>query len=109
MAIGVAVAFAGVVPKWFCFVCPIVLGLLAPLVINAGVGEAADLACKAMQLPDNECVDLWLSALALGMVLSLLSAIPIFKVCRLYECAHPGNTTVGTAPASAFTDSMTVM
>ena len=59
-ATGAALAFsASVVPKWFCFVCPIVLGLLAPLLINAGVGEAADAACKAMQLPDDECVDLW--------------------------------------------------
>jgi hypothetical protein len=59
-AAGVALAFGlSVVPKWFCFVCPIVLGLLAPLLINAGVGEAADMACKAMQLPDDECVDLW--------------------------------------------------
>jgi hypothetical protein len=33
------------------------------------------------------------AALALGMVLSLLSAIPIYRVCRLYECAHPGNAT----------------
>jgi len=59
MAVGVAAAFAASVPKWFCFACPIVLGLLAPLVINAGVGEAANLACQAMQLPDDECVDLW--------------------------------------------------
>lgn len=58
-AAGVAVAFAAAVPKWFCFVCPIVLGLLAPLVINAGVGEAASMACQAMKLPDDECVDLW--------------------------------------------------
>ncbi|WIA29033.1 hypothetical protein OEZ86_011547 [Tetradesmus obliquus] len=92
-AAGAALAFSvSVVPKWFCFVCPIVLGLLAPLLINAGVGEAADAACKAMQLPDDECVDLWFTALALGMVLSLLSAIPIFKVCRMYECAHHNAT-----------------
>jgi hypothetical protein len=32
------------------------------------------------------------TALGLGMVLSLLSAIPIFKVCRLYKCAHPNAT-----------------
>jgi hypothetical protein len=59
-AAGVALAFSlSVMPKWFCFVCPIVLGLLAPLLINAGVGEAADMACKALQLPDDECVDIW--------------------------------------------------
>jgi hypothetical protein len=56
---GITAAFVGAVPKWFCFVCPIVLGLLSPLLINAGVGEAADLACKALKLPDDECVDLW--------------------------------------------------
>jgi hypothetical protein len=54
-----AAAVVAAVPKWFCFVCPIVLGLLSPFVINAGVSEAADLACKALQLPDDECVDLW--------------------------------------------------
>jgi len=58
-AAGIMAAFVAVVPKWFCFVCPIVLGLLAPLVINAGVGEAAELACQALQLSDEECVDLW--------------------------------------------------
>lgn len=58
-AAGIAAAFVTTVPRWFCFVCPIVLGLLSPLIINAGVGEAADLACKAMQLPDDECVNLW--------------------------------------------------
>lgn len=55
----VAAAAMAAVPKWFCFVCPIVLGLLSPLIINAGVSEAADLACRALQLPDDECVDLW--------------------------------------------------
>lgn len=58
-AAGLAAAFLATVPKWFCFVCPIVLGLLSPLVINGAVGEAADMACKAMQLPDDECLDLW--------------------------------------------------
>lgn len=39
------------------------------------------------------------AALGLGMILALLSAIPIYKVCRLYECAHPGppNSTAATA------------
>ncbi|KAF6266791.1 hypothetical protein COO60DRAFT_1697256 [Scenedesmus sp. NREL 46B-D3] len=97
-AAGATLAFSlSVVPKWFCFVCPVMLGLLAPLLINAGVGEAADMACKTMQLPDDECVDLWFTALGLGMVLSLLSAIPIFKVCRLYECAHPNATAAAVA------------
>lgn len=59
VGVGVATVFVGAVPRWFCFVCPIVLGLLAPLVINAGVGGAAELACKTLQLPDDECVDLW--------------------------------------------------
>lgn len=34
------------------------------------------------------------TALGLGMILSLLSALPIYKVCRLYECAHPGPSAV---------------
>lgn len=37
------------------------------------------------------------TALALGMILSLLSAIPIYKVCRLYECAHPGPSSTAIA------------
>ena len=33
-----------------------------------------------------------LAALGLGFVLALASAIPIFLVCRLRECAHPNKT-----------------
>ncbi|KAF8072842.1 hypothetical protein HT031_000502 [Scenedesmus sp. PABB004] len=86
-------AGAGAVPRWWCFACPAVLGLLAPLAINAAVGAAASEACRALDLDDAECVDLWLGALFVGMVLSLLSAVPIFKVCRLAECAHANATT----------------
>lgn len=47
------------VPLWFCVACPAVLGLLAPLVINAGLGALADAACRHWQLPSDECNDLW--------------------------------------------------
>ena len=47
------------VPIWFCVACPAVLGLLAPLVINAGLGALADAACRHWQLPAEECNDLW--------------------------------------------------
>ncbi len=47
------------VPLWFCVACPAVLGLLAPLVINAGLGALADTACRHWQLPAEECNDLW--------------------------------------------------
>jgi hypothetical protein len=47
------------VPIWFCVACPAVLGLLAPLVINAGLGALADTACRHWQLPAEECNDLW--------------------------------------------------
>jgi hypothetical protein len=36
VAVGLAASFAAAVPRWLCFACPIVLGLLAPLIINAG-------------------------------------------------------------------------
>lgn len=47
------------VPLWFCVACPAVLGLLAPLVINAGLGALADTACQHWQLPPDSCNDLW--------------------------------------------------
>ena len=39
-----------------------VRGLLAPLVINAGLGALADAACRHWQLPAEECNDLWCGA-----------------------------------------------
>lgn len=40
-AVAIAGAFAGGPPLWFCVLCPTVLGLLAPLAINFGLGGAA--------------------------------------------------------------------
>jgi hypothetical protein len=71
---------------WWCFACPIVLGLLAPFVINSGLTAAAEQLCAALQLPAAECSDLWWSAFALAMVLSLGSAVLIVYVCRLPDC-----------------------
>lgn len=44
--------------------------------------------CSHMHLPDEQCFDLMLGILAVAMVLSLASALPIFKVCRMYQCEH---------------------
>ncbi len=41
-------------------------------------------------LPDDQCFDLLVGALGLGFVLALASAIPIFFVCRLKDCANRG-------------------
>jgi len=87
-AAAVAASAAAAPPLWFCFVCPVVLGLLAPLVINYGLGEAATAACDAWKLDDQACVDLFVTALGVGLFLSLMSAWPIFRVCRMYECSH---------------------
>lgn len=73
-------------PLWWCLTCPIVLGLLAPFVINFGLAAAAEQLCAALQLPAEECSDLWWGAFALAMVLSLGSAVPIVYVCRLPDC-----------------------
>lgn len=56
-----ALSFAAVssVPFWWCVVCPIVLGLLAPFVFNFGLTAAAEELCATMQLPAQECNDLW--------------------------------------------------
>lgn len=73
-------------PLWWCLTCPIVLGLLAPFVINFGLTAAAEQLCAALQLPSEECSDLWWGAFALAMVLSLGSAVPIVYVYRLPDC-----------------------
>lgn len=87
-AAAVAIAVLPSVPLWFCIACPVVLGLLAPIIINFGLGEVMGAVCSHYQLPDEECFDLMLGVLAVGYLLSLASAWPIFKVCRLYECSH---------------------
>ncbi|KAK9832820.1 hypothetical protein WJX81_004405 [Elliptochloris bilobata] len=87
-AAAAAAALATAVPLWFCIACPVVLGLLAPLVLNAGCAAAAEAACKHYKLPDEDCATLWYGAFAVAMVLSLASAIPIVYVCRLPECGR---------------------
>lgn len=77
---------AGQMPVWFCIACPTVLGLVAPFIFNFGLTSAADALCHQMQLPGQECQDLWWGAFALAMVLSLGSAIPIVYICRLPDC-----------------------
>ena len=37
----------------------VVLGLLAPLVLNAGCAVAAEAACEHYKLPDADCAQLW--------------------------------------------------
>ncbi|MEW5298553.1 MAG: hypothetical protein WDW36_001664 [Sanguina aurantia] len=91
--IAIAGAFAGGPPLWFCILCPTLLGLLAPLAINFGLGGAAGQVCQRLALDDDACFDLFLGALGLGMVLSLASAVPIFFVCRLQQCARGTNAT----------------
>ncbi len=44
-------------------------------------GEAAELACEKLSLDSAACMDLFVGALGVAMVLSLLCAVPIFKVC----------------------------
>ncbi len=39
LALAVSAAFAAAPPLWFCVVCPAVLGLLAPLLINIGLNQ----------------------------------------------------------------------
>lgn len=94
-AVAVPAAFAAVAPPlWFCITCPAVLGLLAPLLINVGLNQAAGLLCTQMQLSDDQCFDLLVGSLGLGFVLSLASAIPIFYVCKLAQCAQRNGTAV---------------
>lgn len=89
-AIGVAIAYQ--VPLWFCIACPVVLGMLAPFVVNGGLALLASAACSHWQLPAEECNDLWYGVFAAGMVLSLASAIPIVFICKLPQCAHRQQT-----------------
>ncbi|GAX86300.1 hypothetical protein CEUSTIGMA_g13712.t1 [Chlamydomonas eustigma] len=87
--------FATSPPLWFCLLCPAVLGLIAPLAINLGLFELAGIICSRLQLDDTQCFDLMLGALGVGFVLALAASIPIFFVCRLMECAHRTNTSIG--------------
>lgn len=92
--VAITVVFSAAPPLWFCLTCPVVLGLAAPLLINFGLGALAGELCNVLHLSDDQCFDFWLGALGLGFVLSLASAVPIFMVCRLYECEHRNDTTV---------------
>jgi hypothetical protein len=96
-AAGVAAALVGAAaaalaapapPLWFCLLCPAVLGLLAPFVLNWGLTSAAEELCAALALPAGDCADLWWAAFALALVLSLGAALPIVYACHLPECAH---------------------
>lgn len=86
--VAVAAAFASAVPMWFCLACPAVLGLALPLAINMGLGELVNLACDHFRLSPEQCLDLGVGALAVGFVLAMASALPIFKVCKMYQCSH---------------------
>lgn len=55
---GVAAAFATAVPFWYCVMCPVVLGLVAPLVVNYGLGEVTNIICQHYNLDTQECFDL---------------------------------------------------
>ncbi|KAI8470637.1 MAG: hypothetical protein J3K34DRAFT_521191 [Monoraphidium minutum] len=102
--LGAAAAALAAPPVWFCIACVAAMGLLAPLVINYLVGEAAQIACERLSLDTQECLDLFVAALGVALVLSLLSVVPIYPVCRLAECAHPGGGASrprGGAPTAA--------
>jgi hypothetical protein len=86
-------------PLWWCFVCPIALGLLAPLAINFGLTAAAEQVCSALQLPTQDCNDLWWAAFAAAMVLSLASAVPIVYICHLPDCVKRRTAVNGTGTA----------
>ncbi|KAG2425529.1 hypothetical protein HXX76_013573 [Chlamydomonas incerta] len=87
VAAALPAAFAAAPPLWFCILCPSVLGLVAPLAINIILNQVAGALCLQLHLTDDQCFDVLLGALGAGFVLSLASAIPIFFVCRLPECA----------------------
>ncbi|GLI62727.1 hypothetical protein VaNZ11_005456, partial [Volvox africanus] len=93
LAAALPAAFAAAPPLWFCILCPSVLGLLAPLVINLALNQVAGLLCSQLHLTDDVCFDVLLGALGAGFVLSLGSAVPIFFLCRLPECAGRNVTT----------------
>jgi hypothetical protein len=59
VAPAIAAAIAAAPPFWFCVACPIVLGLLAPLVINFGLAALAQQVCDHFSMDATECFDLW--------------------------------------------------
>ncbi|PSC70938.1 hypothetical protein C2E20_5704 [Micractinium conductrix] len=101
-AAAVALMVAGPIPLWWCIACPLVLGMLAPFVLNYGLTAAAEELCAQLQLPDQACTDLWWGAFALALMLSLGAAVPIVYVCRLPECGrHLGMAAAAGAAAVA--------
>lgn len=98
----VTLILASQLPLWWCLACPITLGLLAPFVFNFGLTSAAEQLCAVMQLPSDECADLWWGAFALALVLSLGAAVPIVYVCRLPDCVkHAVMKTAAVAVGAA--------
>ncbi|KAL4428293.1 hypothetical protein ABPG75_002382 [Micractinium tetrahymenae] len=95
-ASAVVLLMAGPTPLWWCITCPIVLGMLAPFIFNYGLTAAAEALCAQLQLPVDTCNDLWWSAFALALALSLGAAIPIVYICKLPECGR----RVGAAAAA---------
>lgn len=85
-AIAVSVAVGYQVPLWFCVACPVVLGLLAPLIINAGAGAVANAACEHYKLPDADCAELWC---ALQFCCSLVALAPFHTGLPSYTRQRP--------------------
>ncbi len=55
----VSLAFLARIPLWFCLACPVVLGMLAPFLFNYGLTATAEAVCAQLQLPAQDCADLW--------------------------------------------------
>ncbi|KAL4858835.1 hypothetical protein ACK3TF_001224 [Chlorella vulgaris] len=100
-AASVTLLMAAQVPLWWCIVCPLVLGMLAPFIFNFGLTAAAEALCSQLQLPDDTCSDLWWGAFAVALMLSLASAIPIVYLCRLPECGRHGVATAAAVLGAA--------
>lgn len=94
LAVALPAAFAAAPPLWFCVLCPTLLGLLAPIAINLLLNQIAGALCSQLQLTDDQCFDVLLGALGAGFALSLASAVPIFFVCRLPQCAGRNTTSM---------------
>ena len=94
-AAAVALAVGYQLPLWWCIACPTVLGLLAPLVINASAGAVANAVCDHYHLPAADCANLWCAALRLLCVAMLrhIGALPagapdwVPELCGwVYQC-----------------------
>lgn len=56
--------------------------------------QIAGALCSQLHLTDDQCFDVLLGALGAGFALSLASAVPIFFVCRLPQCAGRNTTAM---------------